>query len=98
MDEDPLEGDLVEKARRVRYWGRPVTDEEADALLAEVDAGRGRLSKLERELAFTLSACAKLTATRDELFETRKRLEIENEQLRHVIFDCATCDFPGPQP
>jgi hypothetical protein len=35
-----------------------------------------------RDLRFALAACARLTATRDELFETRRRLESENERLR----------------
>jgi hypothetical protein len=46
IDEDPLEGDLTGTARRARKWGRPVTDEEADALLAELDDALAVLAAL----------------------------------------------------
>jgi hypothetical protein len=38
-----------------------------------------------RDLQFALAACARLTVTQDELFETRKRLEAENERLRNEL-------------
>lgn len=45
MDPDTPEA----TARLARSWGRPVTDDEADAVLAELDAARARIDELEAE-------------------------------------------------
>jgi hypothetical protein len=61
------------------YWLRDApTGVDLDRLRAHFAGTR----KADRDLKFALAANERLTATRDALFETRRRLEAEVEQLR----------------
>ena len=86
MDEDPREGALTGTARRARKWGRRVTDEEADALIAENDHLRRDLA--ETDVDRRVGAIRDLDAARARIAE----LEAENTRLR------AAMQPPAPIP